>query len=159
MRRAAARRGVRAVLMTEHREALDDRGIVLAAERCRDLSDPEVMLVPGLETASDEGWHVLGFGQLDPVPKGPGVTMAERIRKANGYPVLAHPTRYRSGWRESLPGIGAVEVWNRHYDGRLGPQRLAVDAWLADRQARAVFGLDAHGPEALRGALPEMLVE
>ncbi|MHC4913608.1 MAG: hypothetical protein ACYTE5_11520, partial [Planctomycetota bacterium] len=46
-----------------------------------------------------------------------------------------------------------------HYDGRLAPARPAVDAWLADRTVRAVFGLDAHGPQALTGSLPEILVE
>lgn len=160
VRAAAERRGVRAVLITEHREALSDHGIEVATERCRALSDHRVLLVPGLEIASEERWHVLAFGLTRAVPRAPGAEMAAAIRDAGGVPVLAHPCRYRPGWEESLPAIGAVEVWNRHYDGRIAPDAGALAAYrsLAADGVRATFGLDAHGAPAFAGKLPEMTI-
>jgi hypothetical protein len=159
LRDAAARQGVRAVLLTEHQEALRAGEAETAAERCRRLSDDRVLLVPGLEIASDERYHVLGFGLTRRLEAAPAGALAERIRKEGGYPVLAHPGRYRRGWERCLAAVGAVEVWNRHYDGRLAPPAAVVDVWRSHPGVRAVFGLDAHGPEALDGRLPELRVD
>ena len=158
IRAAAIRRGVRAVLMTEHQEALTGKGVAVAASRCRDLSDHQLVMVPGLEVSSAERWHVLGFGLERPVKAGPAVEIAERMRDAGAYPVLAHPCRYKPGWERSIVAIGAVEVWNRHYDGRIAPRPELVRAAEKAEGARATFGLDAHGAEAFTGSLPEMLI-
>jgi hypothetical protein len=156
---AAKERGISVVFLSEHREAMDEAGIARAAAECRELSDDSVLLVPGLEIASDERYHVLGFGLERAVAKGPAVKMAAAIREAGAAPVLAHPTRYRKGWEETLSAFGAVEVWNRHYDGRVSPARSVVRACRAVPGTRAVFGLDAHGAPALEGALPEVVLE
>ena len=137
LKRVAAAAGIRVLFLTEHREAMDDAEIARAAARCRELSDDEVILVPGLEISSDERYHVLAFGLEAPVPKGPAVEMAGAIRAAGAVPVLAHPVRYRPGWEATLTGIGAVEVWNRHYDGRVAPPPKVLEAW------RAAEGVDA----------------
>lgn len=155
---AAKVAGVGALFLTEHREALDDDGIRESVDRCREHSDADLVLIPGLEISSDERYHVLGFGLKTAVAKGPAVAMAERMRQAGAVPVLAHPTRYEAGWEDSVDALGAVEVWNRHYDGRLAPQ-AAIVAACRQRNVRPFFGLDAHGAEALSGALPEMILD
>ncbi len=155
---AAKAAGVGAVFLTEHREAMDEQGLRESCDRCRAHSDHELVLVPGLEISSDERYHVLGFGLLDAVMKGPAAEMAARMCAAGAVPVLAHPTRYPPGWEETLPAIGAVEVWNRHYDGRLAPPARIVKA-CRKNGVSPLFGLDAHGAEALLGSLPEMILD
>lgn len=158
IRRAAIRRGVRAVLMTEHMEALGPGDAESTAGTCREISDGEVLFIPGLEVATSERYHVLGFGLDAPIPSGTAAEVAERIRDAGAVPVLAHPSRYRPGWEEQVGEIGAVEVWNRHYDGRLSPCRAALRGCRA-AGVGATFGLDAHGPGTLAGRPPEMLAD
>jgi hypothetical protein len=159
IRDAALEYGVGAVFLTEHREALDDRGIAVATERCRALSDHRVVLVPGLEVASVERWHILGFGVTEGFPKGlAGEEVAARIRDAGGFPVLAHPVRYGTGWEHRVGEIGAIEVWNRHYDGRLSGDPGALRAYR-DGDLAGTFGLDAHGPTAFAGRLPEIQID
>jgi hypothetical protein len=155
---AARAAGISALFLTEHREAMDDEGIEASVRRCRERSGEDLVLVPGLEIASDERYHVLGFGLARAVAKGPATEMAARMRQAGALPVLAHPSRYRPGWEETLGAIGAVEVWNRHYDGRVAPPSANVAA-CREKGVRPLFGLDAHGAEALTGALPEMLLD
>jgi len=155
---AAKAAGVSALFLTEHREALSDAGIRESVAHCREHSDADLVLIPGLEISSDERYHVLGFGLEDAVRKGPAATMAGHMRDAGAFPVLAHPTRYQPGWEDTARSIGAVEVWNRHYDGRLAPSAAIVSA-CRETAARPLFGLDAHGAEALSGALPEMILD
>ncbi len=155
---AAKAAGVGALFLTEHREALSDDGIRESVRRCREHSDADLVLVPGLEISSDERYHILGFGLVAAVSKGPAAAMAGRMREAGAFPALAHPSRYPPGWEDTAGSIGAVEVWNRHYDGRLAPP-AAIVAACRKTGGRSLFGLDAHGAEALSGALPEMILD
>lgn len=156
--RAASRAGVSVVFLTEHREAMDDGAFAESIARCRAASNDDVRLVPGLEIVTAERYHLLAFGLTGPVPAGPAGETARRVRDAGGVPALAHPSRYRDGWEDCLGAVGAVEVWNRHYDGRVAPWPGAVAAARGTPGVRATFGLDAHGPEALAGRLPEILL-
>jgi hypothetical protein len=138
---------------------MDVAALAESVARCRAASSGAVRLVPGLEIVTAERYHLLAFGLAEPVPAGPVGEMAGRVREAGGVPVLAHPSRYRAGWEDRLAAVGAVEVWNRHYDGRVAPWPGAVAAVRAAPGVRATFGLDAHGEEALVGRLPELLLD
>jgi hypothetical protein len=156
---AAADAGVDVVFLTEHREAMDDAAIRDSVERCAAASTAAVLLVPGFEIVTAERYHMLAFGLHAPVEAGTAAETAERIRGAGGAPSLAHPSRYPGGWEACVGAVGALEVWNRHYDGRVAPWPAAVAALRRAAGVRATFGLDAHGEEALAGRLPEVILD
>jgi hypothetical protein len=132
--------GVGTVLLTDHEDGGWTTERYLDYVRaCREASDSDVTLVPGLEFSQD-GRHLLCYGLVDlpPRPSSPAA-LAEAVRAQGRWLCLAHPPKYR--WRYSdaiLTAADAVEVWNSKwiYDGMLGPhpRSLALASgklWLA----------------------------
>lgn len=157
-----ARRGHQVVLMSEH-----SRGFTAAKwddyrQACADASTDQVRLVPGIEYGDADDvvhipvWgHVPFFGDAPPIGD-----LLKQADAAGGTAVWAHPWR-RAAWQRCEPSwweyLGAVEVWNRKYDG-IAPNRDSLG--LARQHAAAQFvALDLHTrrqlfPLSLRLAVP-----
>jgi hypothetical protein len=159
---AFARRGYQVVLMSEH-----SRGFTAAKwddyrQACAEASTDRVLLVPGIEYGDeDDVVHIPVWGQLpffgDTLRTG---ELLKQAADAGGTAVWAHPWR-RAAWQRCDPAwwdyLGAVEVWNRKYDG-IAPNRGSLG--LARRNGAAPFvALDLHTrrqlfPLSLRLAVP-----
>jgi hypothetical protein len=157
-----ARRGCQVVLMSEH-----SRGFTAAKwddyrQACADASTDRVLLVPGIEYGDeDDVIHIPVWGQVpffgDAPPTG---DLLKKAADAGGTAVWAHPWR-RAAWQRCDPAwweyLGAVEVWNRKYDG-IAPNRDSLG--LARQNGVAPFvALDLHSrrqlfPLSLRLAVP-----
>lgn len=159
---AFARRGYQVVLMSEH-----SRGFTAAKwddyrQACAEASTDRVLLVPGIEYGDeDDVVHIPVWGQLpffgDTLRTG---ELLKQAAAAGGTAVWAHPWR-RAAWQRCDPAwwdyLGAVEVWNRKYDG-IAPNRGSLG--LARQNGAAPFvALDLHTrrqlfPLSLRLAVP-----
>ena len=142
-----ARRGYHVVLMSEH-----SRGFTAAKwddyrQACADASTDRVVLVPGIEYGDEDNVvHIPVWGQVPFFGDAPQIgDLLKQAAAAGGTAVWAHPWR-RAAWQRCEPSwwdyLGAVEVWNRKYDGIApNPDSLA----LARQHAAAQFvALDLH---------------
>jgi hypothetical protein len=142
-----ARRGCQVVLMSEH-----SRGFTAAKwddyqQACADASTDRVILVPGIEYGDlDDVVHIPVWGQVPFFGDAPPIgDLLKQAAEAGGTAVWAHPWR-RAAWQRCDPAwwdyLGAVEVWNRKYDG-IAPNRDCVT--LARQHDAAQFvALDFH---------------
>jgi len=119
---AFSKRGYRAILMAEHDRGFDQAKWEAYREACAAASNPEILLVPGIEYSDpDNTVHVPVWG---PVPfLGENLETASMLpaaHEAGGIAVFAHPRRkhayaqFDPSWFRYLTGI---ELWNRRYDG------------------------------------------
>jgi predicted metal-dependent phosphoesterase TrpH len=145
---AFAKRRYDAVLMSEHDRGFDEAGWQEYRQACAEASDERILLVPGMEYEDAESVvHVPTWGEELPFlgAARPTSELLREAREAGGFCVLAHPwrrdafARYEDEW---TPLLGAVEIWNRQYDGIAPhPKGLA----LAERLGLPAFlGLDFH---------------
>ena len=142
-----SRRGCHVVLMSEH-----SRGFTAAKwddyrQACADASTDRVVLVPGIEYGDEDNVvHIPVWGQVPFFGDAPQIgDLLKQATAAGGTAVWAHPWR-RAAWQRCEPSwwdyLGAVEVWNRKYDGIApNPDSLA----LARQHTAAQFvALDLH---------------
>lgn len=119
---AFRKRGCDLVLMTEHDRGWDESRWREYQDACREASEGEILMVPGIEY-SDPGndVHVLVWGADrflgENLKTSRLLALAE---EAGGVAVFAHPER-RAAWKLADPAwferLLGVEVWNRKYDG------------------------------------------
>jgi hypothetical protein len=140
-------RGYAVVLTAEHDRDWDDDRWRRYRDACAAASRPSLLLVPGIEYADpSDTVHVPTWGESF---LGAGLEtdeLLDRVERERAFAVLAHPGR-REAWRRFEPrwaqALGAIETWNRKYDG-WAPGAVALR--LADEHpglARTV-GLDFH---------------
>lgn len=145
---AFAKRRYDAVLMSEHDRGFDEARWQEYRQACAEASDDRILLVPGMEYEdADSVVHVPVWGEELPFlgAARPTSDLLGDARDAGGFCVFAHPwrrdayARYDDEW---TPFLGAVEIWNRQYDGIAPhPDGLA----LAERLGLPPFlGLDFH---------------
>jgi len=145
--RSFRRRGVDAMLMSEHDRGFDQSRWQDYQRACAAASSPDLLLVPGIEYGdTDDVVHIPVWGAV-PFLGSDGTTacLLQRACSAGGFTVFAHPWR-RDAWQRLdqnwLPHLQAVEVWNRKYDG-WAPNSRAVQ--FADRHGvRPFVSLDFH---------------
>jgi hypothetical protein len=142
-----ARRGYRVVLMSEH-----SRGFTAAKwddyrQACADASTDRVRLVPGIEYGDEDNVvHIPVWGQVPFFGDAPQIgSLLKQATEAGGTAVWAHPWR-RAAWQRCEPSwwehLGAVEVWNRKYDG-IAPNRDSL-ALARQHDAAQFVALDLH---------------
>lgn len=142
-----SRRGYHVVLMSEH-----SRGFTAAKwddyrQACADASTDRIRLVPGIEYGDED--NVVHIPVWGPVPFfGDAPQIADLLKQATtagGTAVWAHPWR-RAAWQRCEPSwwdyLGAVEVWNRKYDG-IAPNRDSL-ALAGEHTAARFVSLDLH---------------
>jgi len=144
---AFAKRGYDTILMAEHDRTFDESRWQEYRSACADASNDRITVVPGIEYEDAESvTHVPVWGADAFLGAGrPTLELLRAARDAGGFPVLAHLARRNAFARyahEWAPLLGAVEVWNRHYDG-VAPN---LQAWeLAEREGVQPFAaLDFH---------------
>ena len=143
-----AARGYDVVLMAEHERGFDDTRWSEYRAACEEASNGRIVLVPGIEYEdSDNVVHIPVWGEGVPfLGLGrPTLELLEAARGEGAFTVLAHPwrrdaaSRFRSEW---TPLLGAVEIWNRQYDG-IAPH--PEGRTLAEREHLPPFvSLDFH---------------
>ena len=145
---AFAKRRYDAVLMSEHDRTFDEQRWREYRQACADTSDDRILLVPGMEYEdADSVVHVPVWAEEMPFlgAARPTVELLRDAHDAGAFCVLAHPwrrdafARYDAEWTRYL---GAVEIWNRQYDG-IAPNPEGLG--LARRLGLQPFvGLDFH---------------
>jgi hypothetical protein len=161
----ARRRRLDFVLMSEHTRTLTAETMAAFVAQCETLTRAgDVLVVPGIECeASPDYVHVLGYGVRTLVGDRRVGPIADGIRAAGGFPVLAHPL-YRDAATHVAPDelrrLGGWEVWNGKADGCWYPSVDAVRR-LADLARRGVAltpmaGADLHRLEAYPGIVLEV---
>ena len=119
---AFARRGCRILLMTEHDRGFSQTRLDDYRVACMRASNPEMLLVPGLEYSDATNTiHILTWGDVPFLGEAmPTSTILEEVNRAGGVSVFAHPRR-RNAWRQFDPSwsekLLGIEVWNRKTDG------------------------------------------
>jgi len=162
---AARKRSLDFILMSEHNRTLTEATMAAFVSQCETVTrDTGVLVVPGIECeASPDYVHVLGYGVRMLVREQRVGTIADAIRSAGGFSVLAHPL-YRDAAAhipaDELQRLGGWEVWNGKADGRWYPSVDAVRRLgeLRRRGAQLVpmAGADLHRLEAYPGIVLEV---
>jgi len=147
----ARERGIGFVGLTDHAEDFEDDVFAEYVERCRDLSQGDVRLIPGLEFrfAGYPGLHLLALGLTRWISPGTPGQFIELTRGAAGFTIVAHPIL--PGYRvpdDVRAGIDAIEVWNASYNTRYLPDPRAIRLLQEIRTTRpevvGTAGLDQH---------------
>lgn len=145
--RAAARRGLRVLAITDHNTAQGGLPYWQAPLR------HGVLVIPGEEISTDRG-HLLAYFLHETVPPGPFEQALAAVHSQGGLAFMAHPYHIPLGsrWRKRalfhlLPGqlalLDGVETENGHNRARAN----AMARRLAEREGlRAIAGSDAHYP-------------
>lgn len=102
------------MLLTEHAEHLTPEDYERLVEECRSLSNPDFLMVPGLEFSYPEYTHVLAYFIGSHPGELPLEEIVGEIKARNGLSVLAHantcglpdlsPLKDIGGWRYSTAG-------------------------------------------------------
>ena len=142
-----SRRGYRVVLMSEHSRGFTDAKWDDYRQACADASTDRVRLVPGIEYGDEDNVvHIPVWGQVPFFGDAPQIgSLLKQATEAGGTAVWAHPWR-RAAWQRCEPSwwehLGAVEVWNRKYDG-FAPNRDSL-ALARQHDAAQFVALDLH---------------
>ena len=140
------------VLMSEHSRGFTAAKWAEYVSACAAASNDRVTLVPGIEYGDGEDVvHIPVWGAVPFFGETPhiGALLAD-VSQAGGTAVWAHPWR-RDAWRRFDPSwhqyLGAIEVWNRKYDG-IAPNSASIE--LARKQeAQSFVSLDFHNRRQL----------
>jgi hypothetical protein len=142
--------------LTEHAEDMDDASLEIWTEACHFLSDPDFLLIPGLEFTVGPEIHILGFGLRKKVYGKSIGELIERIQGAGGVAVWAHPLP--EAINLIYPHVGSLngmEIWNGRYHGERAPSLRLLLALEKLREANPLFhgfgGIDFHEGEQDRG--------
>ncbi|MGQ0665538.1 MAG: PHP domain-containing protein [Nitrospiraceae bacterium] len=141
--------GLDFVCITEHSDTLDAKKVAEIQKECGRLSDPNFLMVPGIEFTCEDNVHILGFGARELSASTDLFYVNDLIQRNGWVSVMAHPSRksYRipAGFLQALNGL---EVWNSGYDGRFFPNARSFDLYMQVRTGKgnlvAVQGADLH---------------
>ena len=142
-----SRRGYRVVLMSEHSRGFTAGKWDDYRQACADASTDRVRLVPGIEYGDEDNVvHIPVWGEVPFFGDAPQIgDLLKQATAAGGTAVWAHPWR-RAAWQRCEPSwweyLGAVEVWNRKYDG-IAPNRDSL-ALARQHEAAQFVALDLH---------------
>lgn len=159
-------RGFSFMVVTDHAEDFGAGDLDRYVRRCRDLSGPDFLAVPGLEfrLPGNEEIHLLvaGWEGRFNGPQGIGNIpdiLARAISAHNGsLVILAHPFKSATGCfipPEIEPALDGLEIWNASCDSRYLPDFRALRTYqeFNSRQAGiiGIGGLDLHDRSGFRG--------
>jgi predicted ATP-grasp superfamily ATP-dependent carboligase len=141
-------RGFSFVALTEHPRGVSARDYEEFVRRCREASDGNFVVIPGVEFRCDDGVEIAGVGVSQFVNGRTPDQVVAQIREQGGFAIWVHPWRNRR-WRGSFLDCDAVEVLNLKVDGTLAPNlsllRRTVEERKSGRHFYAIFGMDFHG--------------
>jgi hypothetical protein len=137
------------VCLADHAEAFTQDRLAAYHSECEHLSDPQFLMLPGLEYECRRRMHILGLGITSPVHSDDPEEVIRHVADCGGLSVIAHPKDDAFGWIESFQILpDGIEVWNSKYDGRYAPRPWTFRLLhrLQERRAglRAYYGQDLH---------------
>lgn len=142
--------GFQVVCLAEHSQDLSVQRIEMMKREAEYLSGKDFLLIVGIEYSCDYGLHIVGVGCEMPLEDSYPVLVANQIRAAGCFSVLAHPRRY--SWQidtELAKSIDAVEIWNVRYDGKYLPLWQSLRGLngmrIVNPNLLAIAGDDFHG--------------
>lgn len=141
--------GCSVVCTSDHAEAFDTIKLERYKAECEALSDSAFRFIPGLEFASDEKFHILGYGLLTQLGTKNPEKIIREIESRGGISVIAHP---REAAFERIEGFdplpSGIEVWNTKYDGQYSPRprtfQLLKRLQTRKPELLAFYGQDLH---------------
>jgi hypothetical protein len=152
----ARREGYRCVLMSEHNNTLDQRQVDALVAQCAQLSDDNLLIVPGLELSFDNNCvHLLAYGVSRYIASvGESCTfesLVDQIHEQGGLAVLAHPSHKDACSRlpeSQLQQADGIEIWNVKNGNRFCPDGGELRSLRrlrgANRRLWGFAGLDLH---------------
>ena len=135
--------------LTDHSQDVREEQFENLRKQCRDLSDPDFVLIPGIEYSCDGGVHIMGIGISHITRATAHAEVINHIHTHNGLAVLAHPTKDRYPLSHDWLGLlDGVEIWNRAVDSKYLPQTVSIRTFFDLKKEHAhltaFFGLDLH---------------
>jgi predicted ATP-grasp superfamily ATP-dependent carboligase len=143
------RQGFGFVALTEHQRGVSAGDYQQFVRKCREASDGNLVVIPGMEFRCDDRVEIAGMGVSQLLDGGTPSEIVARIRESGGFAVWVHPLRSRT-WNGPLLDCDAVEVLNLKLDGTLAPNlallRRTVKERKSGRRFHVIFGVDFHNP-------------
>ena len=155
--------GCQLLCMADHADFFDERSLAAYLAECRQLSNQQIRVLPGLEFECRGRMHIVGYGVGTLVEAEDPTEVIDHIASAGGVSVIAHPAPEHLPLIPSFPRLpDGIEVWNTKSDGPAAP-RPAVFALLQELRNRkpdmlAFYGVDFHWKHQFRGLLNEITV-
>ena len=126
-----------------------------------DLSDPDFLLIPGVEVSTRFG-HLLGLFVSEEIDTKDFHEALERIHAQGGIAVLAHPFEHHADPTRIEPIaalVDGIEVWNARADRKIPSANALAAAFAHKHQLRPFAGSDAHLPQEIGNGYVTVEVE
>jgi hypothetical protein len=145
-------RGYQVVMTTEHDRGFDESRRLEHREACRQASNANILVVPGIEYSDPSNTiHLLVWGDVPFIGEGIDTEKTlDAVKAAGGVVVFAHPSR-RQAWKRFEPAwknkILGIELWNRKTDG--WAPSLDAGPLIEASGALPFVGMDFHSAKQL----------
>jgi hypothetical protein len=118
--RRALDEGYSFLLISEHAETLLERNSFQRfSVTCQQLSNPNFLVIPGVEYDCSESLHIMFFATKELFFPCEPLDLISKNHQQGGLSVLAHYDLSRiHQHQEVLASVDGVEIWNKKYDGR-----------------------------------------
>jgi predicted metal-dependent phosphoesterase TrpH len=142
--------GMSFAAVSDHAEVFDEERMDQYVRLCESLSDPDFLVIPGLEFALHGGnIHILGYGIKRRVRFASMEQLVDGIQHQGGLAVLAHPPAGSTNMIGPIKAkLDGIEVWNGRYDGLHAPRATSFQLLRRVRQQNvktaAYCGVDLH---------------
>ena len=153
--------GCQLVCMADHADFFDEHSLASFLAECRQLSNSQIRILPGLEFGCRGRMHIVGYGVEKLIESEDPIAVIEHIAMNGGVSVIAHPAPEHLTMIPSLTHLpDGIEVWNTKSDGPAAPRPavFALAQELRQRKAdlHAFYGVDFHWKHQYRGLLNEV---
>lgn len=134
--------------LTEHSRDVTEMSYSALLDKCKELSSPEFVVIPGLEIRVSGNMEIAAIGVDGIIDEFNSIdwTIIE-IHRLNGFAVFVHPHKYNN-FNYSLYYYDAIEFMNGKLDGYLAPSISHfrhVRRYLNNNKAIfCIAGLDIH---------------
>jgi predicted metal-dependent phosphoesterase TrpH len=135
--------------MSEHSDTLNEEKMAQYVQECHLVSDPDCLVIPGIEFSCEGNLHLVGLGVHHYTDHKDPIKIAQFIHKEGGIAIIAHPIRYNYRIPPQLVHlVDGIEVWNSAYDGRFIPNdrslELLKEMRRENKSLRAFGAVDLH---------------
>lgn len=142
-------RGYSFVFLTEHADSIGSQERMDEFVReCESSSTDAIIIIPGVEVNSIEGYHIVGLGLKTYIPSSTAEEVIEEIHSCGGVAVLGHPATYSTIEYSKLQGLDGVEIWSLKHDSRYAPSLYSIGVFRKLKELNpellGVGGLDLH---------------
>ncbi|UCH89390.1 MAG: hypothetical protein JSV49_01715 [Thermoplasmata archaeon] len=142
-------KGYKFIIVTEHTEQLSDSKFNTFISRCEVLSEPDFVIIPGVEVLCKNELEILALNVTKKFDISDPQKLIAAIQGLDGLAVLAHPVKSKGRLDlKSLKGLNGVEVWNYLHDSKNAPRnsnlKLLHSLRKMNNNVFAYAGVDFH---------------